>query len=49
MSENPRDDDRAHNEAPAEGDTAADPADIRVHSEEPSEGADSDDQTGAGS
>ncbi|WP_167399068.1 hypothetical protein [Arthrobacter pityocampae] len=49
MSENPRDDDRVHNEAPAEGDTAADPADIRVHSEEPSEGADSDDQTGAGS
>ncbi|WP_247827992.1 hypothetical protein [Arthrobacter antioxidans] len=44
MSETSGDDDRIHSEAPAEGDTAADPADIRVHAEEPAEGADSEDQ-----
>lgn len=44
MSDNPSDDDRIHNEAPAEGDTDADPADIRVHPEDPAEGADSEDQ-----
>ncbi|MBG6225767.1 hypothetical protein IWX63_002350 [Arthrobacter sp. CAN_A2] len=48
MSEIPGDDDRIHTEAPAEGDTAADPADTRVHSEDPAEGADSDDRTGSG-
>lgn len=47
MSENVNDD-RIHNEAPAEGDTDADPADIRVHSEDPAEGVDSEDQVGPG-
>ncbi|WP_422391229.1 hypothetical protein [Arthrobacter sp. N1] len=49
MSEKPSDDDRIHNEAPAEGDPDADTADIRVHSEEPAEGADTDEKTGGGS
>ncbi|WP_189636305.1 hypothetical protein [Arthrobacter sp. NamB2] len=44
MSDNPGDDDRTHNEAPAEGDTDANPEDIRVHPEDPAEGADSEDQ-----
>ncbi len=48
MSENPSDDDRVHNEAPAEGDPDADPTDIRVHSEDPAEGADSEDQVDPG-
>ena len=48
MSETPGDDDRIHAEAPAEGDTAADPADIRVHAEAPAEGADSEDQDSDG-
>lgn len=49
MSENPSDDDRIHNEAPAEGDTDADTEDIRVHTEDPAEGADSEDQYSDGS
>ncbi len=48
MSENPSDDDRVHNEAPAEGDPDADPTDTRVHSEDPAEGADSEDQVDPG-
>ncbi|WP_181033708.1 hypothetical protein [Arthrobacter sp. SX1312] len=48
MSETPGDDDRIHSEAPAEGDTAADPADIRVHAEDPAEGADSEDKDSDG-
>jgi hypothetical protein len=49
MSDNPSDDDRIHNEAPAEGDTDADTEDIRVHPEDPAEGADPEDQDGNGS
>ncbi|MHA7181523.1 hypothetical protein ACX80J_15570 [Arthrobacter sp. MDB2-24] len=49
MSEKPSDDDRIHNEAPAEGDQEAATEDIRVHAEDPAEGADPDDQDGAGS
>ncbi|MHA7220562.1 hypothetical protein ACX80L_16945 [Arthrobacter sp. MDT1-48-3] len=48
MSENPSDDDRIHNEAPAEGDSDANPEDIRVHPEDPAEGADSEDQYSSG-
>jgi hypothetical protein len=40
MTENPLQDQRVHNEAPAEGDPDADPTDIRVHTQDPAEGAD---------
>jgi hypothetical protein len=40
MTENPMQDQRVHNEAPAEGDPDADPTDIRVHSQDPAEGPD---------
>jgi hypothetical protein len=43
MNEKPVGAQRIHSEAPAEGDEAADPTDIRVHSQEPAEGADTDD------
>ena len=36
------DDDRVHNQAPAEGDPDADPQDQRMHSQDPAEGADDD-------
>lgn len=47
MSQNPAtgDDDRVHNQAPAEGDPDADPQDLRMHSQEPAEGADDDSDT----
>ncbi|MCU1631504.1 MAG: hypothetical protein JWM61_156 [Micrococcaceae bacterium] len=48
MSEKPSDDERHHNEAPAEGDLDADPEDIRVHTEDPAEGADPADSNGSG-
>jgi hypothetical protein len=48
MSEKPSDDERHHNEAPAEGDLDADPEDIRVHTEDPAEGADPADPDGSG-
>ncbi len=44
MSENPGDDDRSHNEAPAEGGADSGPEQIRVHAEAPAEGADPDDE-----
>lgn len=44
MSDHAGEDDRIHNEAPAEGDTGADPEEIRVHPQDPAEGADSEDQ-----
>lgn len=34
------DDNRVHNQAPAEGDPDADPQDLRMHSQDPAEGAD---------
>ncbi|WP_255771262.1 hypothetical protein [Pseudarthrobacter sulfonivorans] len=34
---------RIHSDAPAEGDEAADPTDVREHSQDPAEGADPDD------
>ncbi len=44
MTENPAkdDDDRVHNQAPAEGDPNADPSDLRVHPQDPAEGPDDD-------
>ena len=44
MTENPAkdDDDRVHNQAPAEGDANADPSDLRVHTQDPAEGPDDD-------
>lgn len=48
MSENPSDDDRVHNEAPAEGDADANPTDDRVHAEDPAEGADFADEVEPG-
>jgi len=44
MTENPTkdDDDRIHNQAPAEGDPGADPTDLRVHPQDPAEGPDDD-------
>jgi hypothetical protein len=38
---------RAHNEAPAEGDPSADPVGPRFHTQDPAEGPDTDD-TAAG-
>lgn len=35
---------RHHNEAPAEGDTTADPADTREHAQDPAEGPDTEDK-----
>jgi hypothetical protein len=40
MSESPEPQERAHNEAPAEGDPGADSSDIRQHSQDPAEGDD---------
>jgi hypothetical protein len=50
MTNNPAkdDDDRVHNQAPAEGDPDADPTDLRVHSQDPAEGADDDDAANQG-
>ena len=47
MTENPAkdDDDRVHNQAPAEGDPTADPSDLRVHTQDPAEGPDDDEKT----
>ncbi|TQJ59490.1 hypothetical protein FBY30_1742 [Arthrobacter sp. SLBN-83] len=47
MTENPAkdDDDRVHNQAPAEGDPNADPSDLRVHTQDPAEGPDDDEKT----
>jgi hypothetical protein len=44
MTENPArdDDDRVHNQAPAEGDPDADPQDLRMHTQDPAEGPDDD-------
>lgn len=36
---------RHHNEAPAEGDRTADPADTGVHAQDPAEGPDTGDKT----
>ena len=41
MSEASEPQERTHNEAPAEGDPAADPADLRQHSQDAAEGDDS--------
>lgn len=41
MSESPEPQERAHNEAPAEGDPGADSSDIRQHSQDAAEGDDS--------
>jgi hypothetical protein len=48
MSDNVSDNDRIHNEAPAEGDTDANPEDIRVHPQDPAEGADPEDEDSDG-
>ena len=47
MTENPAkdDDDRVHNQAPAEGDPNAHPSDLRVHTQDPAEGPDDDEKT----
>ena len=44
MTQNPAkdDDDRIHNQAPAEGDPGADPTDLRAHPQDPAEGPDDD-------
>jgi hypothetical protein len=46
MTSNQNDEPREHNEAPAEGDPAADPSGLRVHPQQPAEGEDDDAQTG---
>ncbi|MHA7264290.1 hypothetical protein ACX80W_13920 [Arthrobacter sp. TMN-37] len=42
MSESSEPQERSHNEAPAEGDPAADPADLRQHTQDAAEGEDPD-------